>query len=88
MADLQGPGWLSDVDVPVCGEVAAGALPSSANNTIFTVTPDMETEPSKYGEAFRVYVESVLTLVAGLYQVSETMFVVQGWDMKRESALV
>ena len=37
---------------------------------------------------YYTYAESVLDFVAGLFQVSATLFVVQGWDMKRASATV
>lgn len=37
---------------------------------------------------YYVYAESVLNFVAGFFQVSATMFLVQGWDKKRESATV
>ncbi|KAF8347213.1 hypothetical protein F5887DRAFT_915983 [Amanita rubescens] len=35
---------------------------------------------------YYTYAESVFDFVAGLFQVSATLFVVQGWDMKRASA--
>lgn len=34
------------------------------------------------------YAEAVLNFVTGLFHVSSTLFIVQGWDKKRESATV
>ena len=34
------------------------------------------------------YAEAVLNFVTGLFHVSSTLFIVQGWDKKRESAMV
>ncbi|KAF8332876.1 hypothetical protein F5887DRAFT_922279 [Amanita rubescens] len=53
--------------------------PSAISPTAFDATDSDELE-------YYTYVESVLDFVAGLFQVSATVFVVQGWDMKRASA--
>ena len=37
---------------------------------------------------YYVYIESVTSFVSGFFQISETVFIVQGWDRKRESATV
>ena len=37
---------------------------------------------------YYVYVESVMTFATGVFQVSDVVFVVQGWDKRGESAMV
>ena len=39
-------------------------------------------------DGYYTFVESVTSFVSGLFQISETVFIVQGWDRKRESATV
>ena len=39
-------------------------------------------------DEYYAYAEAVLNFVTGLFQVSSTLFIVQGWDKKRESATV
>jgi hypothetical protein len=60
-------------------------LPESSNIGISSTAFDaIDSDEFEY----YTYVESVLDFVAGLFQVSAMVFVVQGWDMKRASATV
>jgi hypothetical protein len=61
-------------------------LPDSSDVGRSSLTAFDETDSDDL--EYYTYAESVLDFVAGLYQVSATLFVVQGWDMKRTSATV
>ena len=62
-------------------------LPCELYGASTNVTSSSYAEEAQSDEYF-AYAEAVLNFVAGLFQVSSTLFIVQGWDKKRESTTV
>ena len=79
--ELQGPVDLSPLQpcLPMT-DLPDGSL-SDPTATSFSSGTDRD--DSYYG-----YIKSVTSFVSGLFQISETVFIVQGWDRNRETAMV
>ncbi|KAF8343720.1 hypothetical protein F5887DRAFT_918312 [Amanita rubescens] len=76
---------LQDADLsPLAMTWMTNILGNSLTPTVAESSPSFD--GSTDGDDYHVYVESVMSFVSGLFQLSETIFIVQGWDRKRESA--
>jgi hypothetical protein len=53
----------------------------------FTASDLQDSQPSGQGVTYKHYLELVLADCVGFYQITKTIFVVQGWDMRAMQAL-